>query len=389
LALYTTNLIKMQIPLCIDEALAISVSLATIGVCVFCAATSVVALFICNLGRKTEMYNFSKKFSSAVLMIMFLICLLCISGCKSEETGGAEESGVKMSTIRSDLEEYYGYAAMMVETESVDIIKRQTNLEDKEDLIYVSIKGKNEHYEVVRNYKMQYLLYNDGWILEEITEYFDSDNKNTTTPLKEYVTNEMVHEFLCNSGLEDNSYESGGSYFENCHVTFQSNIEKVSVQLEENYGAVRFNCYITYEYAYMTENLLVPVDCTFSTYDGSWMMNIDYVNIRRDAVLNDGILGVWHAEQSDTFYVDYSITVNITSRTDTTCAVSYYTSDGESGSGQMNLIVKDDLSKYSPATYFWLTWSDGSSPQQCEYIWIAKNYIGTPNGTGRKILEKK
>ena len=39
------NLIKMQIPLCISKALAISVSLATIGVCVFSASASVDALF--------------------------------------------------------------------------------------------------------------------------------------------------------------------------------------------------------------------------------------------------------------------------------------------------------------------------------------------------------
>lgn len=44
--LYTLNLIKMQILLCIGKALAVSVSLATIGVCVFCAPASVGALFI-------------------------------------------------------------------------------------------------------------------------------------------------------------------------------------------------------------------------------------------------------------------------------------------------------------------------------------------------------
>jgi len=335
------------------------------------------------------MYNFSKKFSYAVLMIMFLICLLCISGCKSEETGGAKESGVKMSTIRSDLEEYYGYAAMMVETESVDIIKRQTNLEDKEDLIYVSIKGKNEHYEVVRNYKMQYLLYNDGWILEEITEYFDSNNKNITTPIEECITSEMVYEFLRDSELKGNPYESGGPYYEECSVTFQTDVEKVSVRLEENYGKVQFNCHVTYEYAYMTENLLVPVDCTFSTGDGSWFLNIDYANITRDVVLNDSILGVWYYDNSDYSYNSYSVTVRISSKTDTTCTVSYYTSEGESGSGEMVFGLNNDYEKRI-ASPFWLTWSDGSSPRGCEYIWITNRFIGIPKGlNARWPLEKQ
>ena len=43
--LYTLSLLKTQIPLCISKALAISVSLATIGVCVFGASASVGALF--------------------------------------------------------------------------------------------------------------------------------------------------------------------------------------------------------------------------------------------------------------------------------------------------------------------------------------------------------
>jgi len=38
-------LLKKQIPLCISKALAISVSLATIGVCIFSASASVGALF--------------------------------------------------------------------------------------------------------------------------------------------------------------------------------------------------------------------------------------------------------------------------------------------------------------------------------------------------------
>ena len=49
------NLIKTQIPLCISKALAISVSLATIGVCVFCASASVGALFI--LYRKGDVFE--------------------------------------------------------------------------------------------------------------------------------------------------------------------------------------------------------------------------------------------------------------------------------------------------------------------------------------------
>lgn len=94
-SLYTLNLIKTQNPLCISKTFATSVSLATIGVCVFYAAASVATLFI--LQRRLTMANYSlapnegiiiqydgvyhnKKRSEIILTNQNLICIETISG---------------------------------------------------------------------------------------------------------------------------------------------------------------------------------------------------------------------------------------------------------------------------------------------------------------------
>lgn len=46
--------------------------------------------------------------------------------------------------------------------------KRQTNREDKEDIIYYDVKIKNEYFEIISTYKLTYNYYDEGgWILEE------------------------------------------------------------------------------------------------------------------------------------------------------------------------------------------------------------------------------
>ena len=70
--LYALNLIKMQILLCIGKALAISVSLATIGVCVFCASASVGAFFTFK-----EILCMKKKLILTVLCLVIILSLGC------------------------------------------------------------------------------------------------------------------------------------------------------------------------------------------------------------------------------------------------------------------------------------------------------------------------
>ena len=263
--------------------------------------------------KKDMKYNSLIHKTTKIVMILILLgCILGIGGCSSEEFG------VSVSTIREDIEKIPGYSAMMVETESVEIIKRQTNADMKEDLVYVTVKGRNEHYEVVRNYKLLYLRYNDGWILEEIKEYSDDQHWEITTPLQEQITEEDIQTLLDAWDLTEFTsfkYDFSPSNIKNITCT---GIEKVSTELRENYGKAVYMCDISYEFYCFTERIRVPVSCDFSTYDGSWSYFFENDGIEREVILNNGILGTW---QGGTFWVP-DAEIEISAFNETSCWAS-------------------------------------------------------------------
>lgn len=99
--------------------------------------------------------------------LIIVASALIMTGC-----GGTK--GVAASQIMSDIENSYEFLQYDVEISDVTIIKRQTNVENKTDSVYVSVYGKNDYYEVVKNYQLTYELYNEGWILENIWSYYDA-----------------------------------------------------------------------------------------------------------------------------------------------------------------------------------------------------------------------
>ena len=97
-----------------------------------------------------------------------LMTLLCISftGCNGKRTLTEEE-------IRKEIQAKDVFYSQGLEIKEFEIIKRQTDTADREDVIYIHVEGENLDFSVVRNYKLTYLLYNDGWKLETIEPYSD------------------------------------------------------------------------------------------------------------------------------------------------------------------------------------------------------------------------
>lgn len=288
------------------------------------------------------MMNLKKTALFVLALATLIILVIGITGCNSEVTGApmstirsdietyednsmmedSEETGAPMSMIRSDIETYEGYSMMMVNTDSVDIIKRQTTVENKEDLVFVTVKGNNEYYEIIRNYKMRYLLYNDGWIMEEMTEYSDAKHKNITTPLKEYITEEIIHTYLASFDLLE--FASFSEDTDNIADYKALDIEKISVDIHENYGSVIYQCAFIYEYYLgFTEKVTIPIKCVFSTYDGSWSINVDNANIARDVVLNQWLIGTWSGTELGSVYLATTTIVNVISHDEDRCYVQY------------------------------------------------------------------
>lgn len=113
-----------------------------------------------------------------IALCMALCCVLSLFGCGVAKTVKSEQE------IMADLQE----KGMPEENPDakiteLEIIKRQTNAKDKQDLVYVTIQAEAETAKYVRSYQVEYGLYDDGWVLDDVSWFEDGENK--TVPLTE------------------------------------------------------------------------------------------------------------------------------------------------------------------------------------------------------------
>ena len=123
----------------------------------------------------------SYRIMSALLAI--IMCLGMLAGCSGTEeaTEGKENTTVAPSTklnkppaeeqIISDLNSFGVDVFEQNNTKATDceIIKRQTNEEDKEDICYVRITCKSEYNCFEYQFRLNYVFYDvGGWILEDV-----------------------------------------------------------------------------------------------------------------------------------------------------------------------------------------------------------------------------
>lgn len=104
---------------------------------------------------------------SAVVIGVILVISLIVNGSKL--------SGVSMNQIELDISELSVVTNGVIESEytpftpytvdSVEIEKRQTNIDDKEDIVYCNVVISNEYYQTDLQIKLVYNYYDDGgWI---------------------------------------------------------------------------------------------------------------------------------------------------------------------------------------------------------------------------------
>jgi len=192
---------------------------------------------------------------------ILLLAILLLTACSS--------SGVSEKQVKADLEKSSIYADLAVDTTEFSVIKRQTDEATKTDLVYVTIKGENKSYAVVRNYLMTYGLYNDGWVLDNVEEYWDDQNVDQTIPL---VANQDEVDYLTESGYEvvaNEIYEENGMYF-----------NKISYNVSNTY-------------AYMDEIVQYNDYYYFDVYMLAWEY-WDYDNVILEQ--NWHLDGTWHYE---------------------------------------------------------------------------------------------
>ena len=151
--------------------------------------------------------------------------------------------------------------------------------------------AQNDDYSVVRNYKMIYILYNEGWLLEKVENYDNTDAPTSTRPLrgvsyKQFREDVSEMEFMKYSSFANGDYNIVSSfslddnfYFEFRYTTGRCHVGEILVQ---------------YIYPGFFEMAYIPIEYYFAQQeDGSygWNYEIKYKEIKREVELHQGFIG--------------------------------------------------------------------------------------------------
>lgn len=128
-------------------------------------------------------------------LALALLCLLGLAACGSGPKAASE------STIREDV---IGWDEVIyssdLELVSLEIVKRQTNEDQKTDFVWVDIVAENEDCRYIASCKLSYGLYNDGWlldsyeVLEDSMEYLNGPDPNAVLAR----ANELMDQYYAN-----------------------------------------------------------------------------------------------------------------------------------------------------------------------------------------------
>lgn len=229
------------------------------------------------------------KYLIIVFLAIFIIFILI--GCN-----GAKSK----SYVQEDVENHALWQGLHVQTTEFDIVKRQTNKREKEDIIFISMKGENELCVVERYYKATYHLYNEGWVLDELVESEDEIYSNIVKPTKS-VDYKQVKELADSISIWDyGSFEpssSDGVWQVSHPAEVSDEIEEVEFAFGDNYGRNTYLIQCIYHCGIFNEMLKLPLVFEFQYIDSEtgygWIGNVDECSAERTVELSDGILGEW------------------------------------------------------------------------------------------------
>lgn len=180
-----------------------------------------------------------------VIALIALFIVLVLSGCSDRAKSESE--------IIEDIEACDSFKILNAEIENLEVVKRQTDKDNRSDLVYVTVEARNDNMECTLSFILQYELYNEGWFLEggivrdssgpwEISgpdeERLISDFKENSSTCQEWDFDYIDLEVL------DSSYNSSAlTYYE----------KTVNVDVVCYYGVLtgfeyRANVSIIYEY---------------------------------------------------------------------------------------------------------------------------------------------
>lgn len=203
------------------------------------------------------------SFLCVALTLMFALLSGCSESAKSE--GDIVDDLQHNSTFSSNGD---------LPITDYNIIKRQTDVEGKTDDIYINVEAENDCLWLNRSYVMTYGLYNEGWILDNVTTYHEADWK--FRPLQG-VDDEIIQQYIDKYQNENNS----GSI---------EIIDRIT-DLGENWGEDEVIFQTTKEHLYGTEILECSQKWSFDAQSCEFIPSGDSRQTDRSIILNENIVG--------------------------------------------------------------------------------------------------
>ena len=213
--------------------------------------------------------------------------LLCLAGAVMLLLAltACGEKPLDEQQLQQAVEACEDYAWMEAETTDFEVVKRQTNKDDKTDTAWVTIKGKTDLFDVTRSYEVHSVLYNDGWKAEDVAAWYNADMPDSAVPLAGLSEEEMRDYVEWNMDLDAYrtfDYAYGGDNGPRPAAVLGELTHPEEAVLEEG------------KYDIMEETVTVPIYCYFDPVSLYWSIEPGSgYDVTRTVRLTDGLVGTW------------------------------------------------------------------------------------------------
>lgn len=212
-----------------------------------------------------------------ILSCYFILMTLMLTGCGK--------------TVKSEdqmIEDLYNnpnfYSQQKVTIENLSIIKRQTDKHEKKDIVFVTLKVGNDAVEGKISYILNYNLYDEGWILDDVSIYPEGEWE--FKPLKsveQSIADNTIKERL--GGVMD---RAGLGEF-----IFSDRID--------NLNTCQLYYYVNESYTYLKSKKYYVENFEFNKESGLWEVGKIKVASERDQYDWD-IEGTWYPDETSDDY---------------------------------------------------------------------------------------
>lgn len=195
-----------------------------------------------------------------------------LAACASKGVPAKAESEILQDVEENDVY----YSDYNLEISASNIIKRQTNPEDKADYVWIEVSAFNYDFTYTATYAISYSLYNDGWLADEVVV----ENSSYVANHPESVSQEQADEAITRQGYGPWEF----------------------IGREESENAVLFEYAVSTYECYMKTTQQINVIYTFTPYEG-WVCQVTEGPISRDL----DVLGEWRYQDNsmgEDFYVN-------------------------------------------------------------------------------------